>query len=152
VKLWIDGDAAPNDVKRIVFRAARRLEIDAILVANQRISVPLNNPHADAVRVGGGPDAADAYIVEHAVAGDLAVTADIPLAADLVEKGVVVLDFRGEVYTEENVRHRLSIRDFMADLRDAGVDTGGPDAYGPRERRAFADALDRTLTRIAPED
>ncbi len=150
MKIWIDGDAPPNAVKKIVFRAAERLEIEAVLVANQRISVPLNNPFADSVRVGGGADAADAYIVEHASEGDLAVTADIPLAADLVEKGVVVLDFRGEVYTEDNVRQRLSVRDFMADLRDAGVDTGGPDAYGPADKRAFANALDRTLTRIAP--
>jgi uncharacterized protein YaiI (UPF0178 family) len=144
--IWIDADAAPRDVKDIVFRAALRVELEAVLVSNQRLHTPANNPHVRAVRVPGGPDVADRYIVEHAGKGDLAITADIPLAADLVEKGVAVLDFRGERYTEENVRERLSIRDFMDSLRSSGVETGGPSAYGEREKREFASALDRTLT------
>lgn len=146
--LWMDADAAPRDVKEVVFRAAKRVELRTVLVANQRMSTPLNNPHVTAVVVPGGPDVADRYIVEHASEGDLAVTADIPLAADLVEKGLIVLDPRGDRYSEENVRERLSVRDFMASLRDAGVETGGPKPYGPADKRAFANALDRTLTAI----
>lgn len=148
VKIWVDADAAPNDVKEVVFRAAKRLEIPAVLVANQRLSVPLNNPHVTTEWVRGGPDVADRHIAENASEGDIAVTADIPLAAALVEKGLRVIDPRGEEYSEENVRHRLSVRDFMESLRDQGVDTGGPDPYGPRDKRAFADALDRILTEL----
>lgn len=144
--IWLDADAAPRDVKEIVFRAAKRLEITAVLVANQRLATPLNNPYVTSVRVAGGPDVADRYIVEHAADGDLAVTADIPLAALLVEKGVRTLDPRGEEYDRENIGERLSIRDFMDSLRDTGVDTGGPKPYGAREKRAFAAALDRILT------
>lgn len=146
MKIWIDADAAPRDVKEIVFRAAKRLEIPTVLVANQRMPTPPGNPHVSAVRVEGGADVADQYIAEHADEGDIAVTADIPLAAILVEKGVVVLDPRGELYTEENVRERLSIRDFMDSLRTSGVETGGPKPYGAREKQAFAGALDRILT------
>lgn len=148
VILWIDADAAPRDVKEIVFRAALRLELTTVLVANARMPTPANNPFVEAVRVSGGPDEADDHIAAEASHGDLAVTADIPLAARLVEKGVVTLDPRGEVYTEANVRERLSIRDFMQGLRDTGVETGGPAAYGQREKQAFANALDRTLTRM----
>lgn len=146
--IWIDADAAPRDVKEIVFRAALRLEIPAILVANARLSTPANNPFVTALRVGGGPDVADQHIADEAAEGDLAVTADIPLAAKLVEKGVVTLDPRGEIYTEANIGERLSIRDFMQGLRDVGVETGGPSAYGRREKQDFANALDRTLTRL----
>lgn len=149
MRIWVDADAAPRDVKEIVFRAARRLEIEAVLVANQRMPTPLDNPHVSAVWVRGGPDVADRHIAEHAEEGDVAVTADIPLAAALVERNVVVLDPRGELYTEDNVRERLSIRDFMESLRGAGVDTAGPKAFGPREKRAFAAALDRVLTRLS---
>jgi hypothetical protein len=146
--IWIDADAAPRDVKEIIFRAALRLELETVLVANARMPTPANNPFVTAVRVGGGPDVADEHIATEAAAGDLAVTADIPLAAKLVERGVVTLDPRGEVYTEANVRERLSIRDFMQGLRDVGVETGGPSAYGQKEKQAFANALDRTLTRL----
>jgi uncharacterized protein len=149
LKIWVDADAAPRDVKEIVFRAAKRLAIETVLVANQRLPLPLNNPHVSSVWVKGGPDEADRHIAEHAVAGDVAVTADIPLAAILVEKRVVVLDPRGEIYSESNVRERLSIRDFMASLRDVGVETGGPASYGPKEKQAFAAALDRTLVALA---
>ncbi len=147
MKLWIDADAAPRDVKEIIFRAARRLELETVLVANRRLPVPPGNPRVSAVRVEGGPDVADRYIVEHAEPGDLAVTADIPLAALLVEKGVTTLDPRGEEYTAENVGERLTVRDFMDGLRGAGVETGGARAYGPRDKQAFAGALDRVLAR-----
>jgi uncharacterized protein len=145
MKIWIDADAAPRDVKDIVCRAALRLGIEAILVANRRMPAPLNNPHVTAVWVQGGPDVADRHIAEHAASGDVAITADIPLAAILVEQGVVVLDPRGELYSEENVRERLSIRDFMESLRGSGVDTGGSKPYGPRDKQAFAASLDRVL-------
>jgi uncharacterized protein len=146
MKIWIDADASPRDVKEITARAARRLEIETVLVANQRLWVPPGNPFVVAVRVEGGPDVADAYIVAHAESGDLAITADIPLAALLVEKGVWVLDPRGEVLSRANIGERLSIRNFMDDLRSSGVETGGPSAWGEREKRAFAGALDRTLS------
>ena len=146
MKLWVDADAAPRDVKEIVYRTAKRLGLETVLVANQRMSTPLNNPHVSTVWVQGGPDVADQHIADHAVAGDIAITADIPLAAILVEKGIVVLDPRGEQYSAENVRERLSIRDFMESLRASGVETGGAKPYGMREKQAFAAALDRALT------
>jgi uncharacterized protein YaiI (UPF0178 family) len=149
MKIWIDADAAPRDVKEITGRAAMRLALPMLLVANQRLWVPPGNPFVEAVRVAGGPDVADAYIVEHAEPGDLAITADIPLAALLVEKGVWVLDHRGEAFSASNIGERLSIRNFMDELRSTGVETGGPAPYGPRDARAFAGALDRTLTRMA---
>ncbi len=146
-KIWVDADAAPQPVKDIVARAALRLELSTFLVANQRLHTPANNPFVTSVRVEGGPDVADDHIVNEARPGDLAVTADIPLAARLVEKGVRVVDPRGTEYTEENVGERLSVRDFMDGLRSTGVQTGGPSAYGAREKQAFAAALDRMLAR-----
>jgi len=134
-------------VKEIVFRASRRLGIETVLVANQPLQTPAGNPLVSAVRVDGGADVADRYIAEHALSGDVAVTADIPLAALLVPKGVVVIDPRGEVYTTESIGERLSVRNFMDGLRGAGVETGGHAAYGAREKQAFANALDRALTR-----
>jgi uncharacterized protein len=145
--LWIDADATPRDVKDICLRAAERLKLETFLVANQRVMLPPGHSYVSAVRVEGGPDSADQYIVEHAVAGDVAVTADIPLAALLVPNGVAVIDPRGEEYTAESVGERLSVRNFMDGLRGAGVETGGHAAYGPREKQAFANALDRVLTR-----
>ena len=147
MRLWIDADAAPRDVKEIVFRAARRLELETVLVANQRLALPLGNPFVTAVRVEGGPDAADRHIAEAAQPGDVAVTADIPLAAALVENDVRVIDPRGEEYTRENVGERLTVRDFMESLRGAGVETGGARPYGAKEKQAFASALDRILSR-----
>ena len=145
--LWIDADAAPREVKEICFRASERLKLATILVANQRLQLPPGYKHLSAVRVDGGPDVADGYIAEHAVPGDVAVTADIPLAALLVPKGVLVLDPRGDEYTVDSIGERLSVRNFMDELRGTGVETGGPAAYGAREKQAFANALDRALTR-----
>jgi uncharacterized protein YaiI (UPF0178 family) len=147
MKLWLDADAAPRDVKEICYRASDRLQLEIILVANQRLQLPVGYVHLSAVRVDGGPDVADRYIAEHAESGDVAVTADIPLAALLVPKGVVVLDPRGETYTVESIGERLSVRNFMDGLRGAGVETGGHAAYGARDKQAFANALDRALTR-----
>jgi len=146
--IWIDADAAPREVKEIVFRAARRLGLEAVLVANKDLALPRGNPSVRAVRVRGGLDEADAYIVEHAVEGDVAITADVPLAARLVPNKVAVLDPRGTEYTEDNVGERLSVRDLMDQLRSAGMTTGGPRAFDAKDRQAFAAALDRVLTRV----
>ena len=147
MKLWLDADAAPRDVKDVCIRACERLKLETILVANQRLQLPPGYPLLSAVRVDGGPDVADRYIADHAARGDVAITADIPLAALLVPKGVIVIDPRGEEYTAESIGERLSVRNFMEGLRGAGVETGGHAAYGPREKQAFANALDRVLTR-----
>jgi len=147
VKLWIDADAAPRDVKDICYRASDRLKLETILVANQRIQLPAGFTHLSAIRVDGGQDVADLYIADHAEPGDVAVTADIPLAALLVAKGVHVIDPRGDVYAEESIGERLSVRNFMDGLRSSGVETGGHGAYGGKEKQAFANALDRALSR-----
>ena len=145
--LWIDADAAPRDVKDICIRASDRLALATVLVANQRLQIPPGYTHLSCVRVDGGPDVADRYIVDNAAAGDVAITADIPLAALLVPKGVVVLDPRGGEYTVESIGERLSVRNFMDGLRGSGVETGGHGAYGAKEKQRFANALDRALTR-----
>ena len=147
MKIWIDADAAPRDVKEVVYRAARRLELEAVLVANRRLSLPLDNPFVTAVRVEGGPDVADRHIAESAAPGDLAVTADIPLAALLVEKRVTVLTPAGEELTEESIGERLAVRDFMDALRGAGVETGGARPRSAKDTQSFASALDRALVR-----
>lgn len=146
MKIWVDADAAPRDVKEIVYRAAQRLNIAAVLVANRRLAIPAHNDFVSAIVVQGGPDVADRHIAEHAADGDVAITADIPLAATLVDKGVLVIDPRGDLLSAENVRERLSIRDFMESLRGSGVETGGAGSYGPREKQAFAATLDRVLS------
>lgn len=128
-------------------RAAERRGIAAVFVANSRVPIPPGHPHVTAVRVEGGPDVADAWIVEHGVMGDIAITADIPLAALLVPNGLVVLDPRGEEYSTESIGERLSVRNFMDGLRSAGVETGGHAPYGAKEKQRFANALDRALTR-----
>jgi hypothetical protein len=146
VKIFVDADACPAAVKEIVIRAAERLGVSAIFVANKNIRLPASR-HVSTVRVGMGLDVADGYIAKAAEAGDLAVTADIPLAAALVARGAVVLDLRGTVYTDENVGEALALRDFHHELREGGVVTGGPAGFGPREARAFAGAFDRELTK-----
>lgn len=148
MKIWIDADATPRDVKEIVYRAAKRLDIVVVLVANKRLETPLGIPLVTAVQVPGGPDVADQYIVDHAATGDLVVTQDIPLAALLVPRAIVVLDPRGEEHTAETIGERLSIRDLMESFRGAGVVTGGPAPFHPRDKQAFASALDRALTRM----
>lgn len=131
-----------------MYRAAKRLQLEAILVSNQRLDPPVGIPLVRAVRVAGGPDVADRYIAEHAEPGDLVVTQDIPLAALLVPKQIAVLDPRGQEHTPETIGERLSIRDFMENLRSAGATTGGPAPYDARAKQAFAAALDRVLTRL----
>jgi len=135
-------------VKELVVRAAKRMEVETILVANQRLQTPVGNPHVSAVWVDGGPDVADQHIVDHAEEGDLVVTQDIPLAALLVPRSIVVLDPRGTEHTAETIGERLSIRDFMEEARTAGIVTGGPPPFDARAKQAFASALDRALTRM----
>ena len=148
MKIWIDADAAPRDVRNIVYRASKRLGLATFLVANQSLDVPPAYPMVSAILVSGGPDVADDHIAEHAEAGDLVVTHDIPLAARLVPEGVVVLDVRGREHTQASIGERLSVRDFMENLRATGVATSGPPAFDARAKREFASALDRALTRM----
>jgi uncharacterized protein YaiI (UPF0178 family) len=147
MKLWIDADAAPRDAKELVFRASKRLGIEVTLVANQSIGVPPRNRLIQVVTVRDGANVADQYIVEHAQPGDVVLTADIPLAAQLVAKEVFVLDPRGEVYDDRNVGARLAARDFLDAARGAGMELSGPRPYSQRDRTSFASALDRVLTR-----
>ena len=147
-QIWVDADACPRVVKDILFRAAKRLELTVTLVANQPIPIPKSR-FIEAVRVASGFDVADNYIVQHATAGDLIITADIPLAAELVAKNCAVINPRGELYTTDNIRERLNMRDFMDTLRGSGVDTGGPPALNQTDRRNFANTLDRLLIKLA---
>jgi uncharacterized protein len=145
--IWIDADACPRIIKEIVFRASERLQVPVRLVANTGLSKH-HSRLVTSVVVADGFDAADDHIVEHAAADDLVITADIPLAARIVANGGVALDPRGELYTEENVGERLSLRDLMQELRGAGMVQGGPAQLGLTDRQRFASALDRTLTRM----
>ena len=148
MKIWIDADAAPRDVKEVVFKAAKRLSVETVLVANQRIAIPANAVTVSMVMVREGADVADRYIVQHSCPGDLVVTADIPLAALLVEKNVDVIDPRGDAYDATNIASRLSMRDFMDQMRGAGVMTGGSRPYGDQDKKAFANTFDRLLTKL----
>lgn len=145
--LWVDADATPRDVKDLIYRTATRLQVKTILVANGNLTIP-KSPFISTVRVGQGLNIADDYIAEKTAQGDVAITADIPLAARLVPKGVIAIDPRGELYTEDNIQERLSIRNFMQEARDAGMQTGGPKSYDARDRQQFANALDRVLGQI----
>lgn len=147
MRIWIDADACPRDVKDVVYRASQRLSVAVVVVANSAIGTPLS-PLVSSVVVKGGPDVADDHIAAHAARGDVAVTQDVPLAARLVENGVVAIDVRGTVYDADNIGERLSVRDFMADVRDAGVVTGGPRAWSAKDKQRFAAALDAALTRL----
>ena len=148
MKIWVDADACPKPVKEILYRVAERTHIELVLVANQALTVPRSALISNRT-VAAGLDAADKAIIGWAVAGDLVVTADIPLAAAVVANGVTAINPRGELYTAENVRQQLSMRDFLDSLRGAGVQTGGPAAYDQRDRQAFANQLDRLLASLA---
>ncbi|AKJ94766.1 hypothetical protein TVD_05000 [Thioalkalivibrio versutus] len=144
MKIWVDADACPAVIKEILFRAAKRTGVPVTLVANQPMRTPPSKL-IDSIQVGAGFDVADNEIVRRIGTGDLVITADIPLAADVIENGGQALNPRGELYTPDNIRERLSMRDFMDTLRSSGVETGGPAALGPRDRQAFGNALDRWL-------
>lgn len=148
MKIWVDADACPVAIREILFRAATRTGVPMTLVANQPIRVPRAG-HVDALQVAAGFDVADNEIVRRLAAGDLVITADIPLAAEAIEKGAHALSPRGELYSPDTIRARLNMRDFMDTLRGSGIHTGGPPALGQRERQDFANNLDRLLTRHA---
>ena len=143
-QIWVDADACPKVIKEILFRAADRVGVPVTLVANQPLQVPRSR-HIRSIRVAAGFDVADNHIVQQAAAGDLVITADIPLAAEVVAKGCLALNPRGDLYTEETIRQRLNMRDFMDTLRSSGVDTGGPTSFSQADRQAFANQLDRLL-------
>jgi len=145
-QIWVDADACPKVIKEILFRAADRVGVTLTLVANQPLQVPRSR-YIRSVKVAAGFDVADNHIVQQAKAGELVITADIPLAAEVIAKGCQALNPRGDLYTEENIRQRLNMRDFMDTLRSSGVDTGGPASFSQADRRAFANQLDRLLAR-----
>lgn len=142
--IWVDADACPRAVKEILYRAAERAGIELVLVANQDIPIP-RSPLIRRVRVTRGLDVADGEIVRQVGPADLVVTADIPLAAAVLEKGALALDPRGDLHTPETIAERLSIRNFLDELRGTGVDTGGPAPFAARDRQRFANALDAWL-------
>lgn len=143
-QVWVDADACPGVVKEILFRAAERARIQVTLVANQWLRTPPSR-YIRALQVAGGFDVADTAIVERVQPGDLVVTQDIPLAARVLERGGIPVNPRGERYTADNMAERLSMRNFMEELRGAGVQTGGPPAFHARDRQAFANRLDRWI-------
>jgi hypothetical protein len=146
--IWVDADACPKVIKEILFRAAERAKVRVTLIANHALRTPPSD-YVSAVQVSGGFDVADEQILARINPGDLVVTADIPLAAAVIEKRAHALNPRGERYTEDTVRQRLVMRDLMDELRGSGIQTGGPPPIGPRERKAFADELDRLLATLA---
>lgn len=146
--IWVDADACPGPVKEILFRAAERLSLPVTLVANQLLRTPPSR-YVTAVQVPRGFDVADDHIVQALRPGDLVVTADIPLAAEALEKGAHALNPRGERYTPDNIRERLVMRDFLETMRSTGQVTGGPPPLSQGDRQAFANALDRLLTQQA---
>ena len=147
MQIWVDADACPAVIKDILYRAAERVKCPLVLVANKPLQTP-PSPYIRSMRVSGGIDVADNRIIELAQSGDLVITADIPLAAAVVEKGGYALNPRGEMYTQDNIRERLAMRNFMGELRNTGVVTGGPSALNHGDRQAFANQLDRFLTRV----
>lgn len=145
--IWVDADACPNVIKQILFRAAERTQTPLTLVANQTLRVP-PSPLIRSLRVPAGFDVADNEIVRLCAAGDLVITADIPLAAEVLAKGAVALNPRGERYSDATIRERLTMRDFMDTLRASGIQTGGPDTLSQRDRQQFAAELDKWLLEV----
>ncbi len=149
MQIWVDADACPGVIKEILFRVAKRTQIQVTLVANQLLRVP-GSKFIRALQVPGGFDVADAEIVARVQPNDLVVTADIPLAAQVLEKGGHALNPRGDFYTKDTIAQQLTMRAFMEELRSSGVDTGGPSAFSQADRQNFANALDRHLARQRP--
>ncbi len=143
--LWIDADACPKLIKEVVFTVSGRLNLQVIMVANSSMHIPLT-PLVKLVVVDQGADVADLYIAENCLETDIVITQDIPLAALIVKKGALAVNVRGEIYTEENIGERLSIRDFMKEVRESGVQTGGPAPFGPKDKELFTNSLNRILT------
>lgn len=151
MQIWVDADACPKIIKSILYRAAERVRVSMILVANSSLKIP-SSPYIKTIQVASGFDVADKHIVNAMQGGDLVITADIPLAAEAIEKGGHALNPRGEFYTTENIRQRLNMRDFMDELRGSGVNTGGPPTLSQSDRQSFANELDRFLTRYVQSD
>ena len=148
MNIWVDADACPVMIREILFRAAVRTGVKVTMVANQPVRVPAS-PLIESLQVGAGFDVADNEIVKRARCGDLVITADIPLAAEVMGNGVHALSPRGELYSTDTIRQRLNMRDFMDTMRASGVHTGGPPALSKSDRQAFANHLDKLLTRFA---
>lgn len=144
MKIWVDADACPVVIKEILYRCAQRTKINLTLVANRPLKIP-RSKYIDFVKVENGFDVADNEIIKNVEPGDLVVTSDIPLAAFIVEKGATGINPRGLVYTSDNVKEKLSTRNFMDSLRSSGIETGGPSPLTNKEKQAFANALDRFL-------
>lgn len=147
-KIWIDADACPKAVKEVTFKFSSRMKISVVMVANSYLSVP-EGGWVTSIQVGKGDDVADFYIVEHVGEGDIVITADIPLAGQVIEKGAIAIGPRGDLYTQENISERLSVRDFMKDLRDSGVNTGGPLPYGLKDKEKFTNVIHKLLVKKA---
>lgn len=151
MKIWVDADACPVVVKEILFRAAARTGVELTLVANQAMNTP-SSPNINTLQVSQGFDVADDEIVKRLASGDLVITSDIPLAAEVIEKGGHALSPRGEMHTTENIRARLNMRDFMDTMRASGAEMGGgPSAFSQRDKQTFANSLDRFLARHAQD-
>jgi uncharacterized protein len=148
MQIWVDADACPGVIKDILYRAAERMQVRLTLVANQPLTIPRSR-FIHTLQVPAGFDVADHRIAQQVQPGDLVITADIPLAADVIERGGYALNPRGEFYTKDNIKERLTLRNFMGELRNTGVHTGGPPVFSQSDRQAFANELDRFLTRHA---
>lgn len=146
MKIWVDADACPAVIKEILYRVANRAQLPLILIANQMLRVP-PSPWIQALQVPSGFDVADRRIVQESEAGDIVVTADVPLAALVIAKGAVVIDPRGELLDAGNIQERLTMRNFMEELRSSGIETGGPPAFSSADRQAFANRIDRLLAK-----
>lgn len=147
MKIWVDADALPGQIKEIIIKAAHKRSIETVFVSNKVIYVP-DSRYLSFIQVAQGPDVADAYIAERAEDKDIVITQDIPLAAILVPKGAVVISFHGDLFTLSNIRERLSIRNFMHELRDSGVETSGPKAWSDKNKQQFANTFDQQLLRL----
>ena len=151
MKIWVDADACPIAIKEVLYRAANRAKVSVILIANQMLRVP-PSPWIRALQVPAGFDVADQRIVQEATQGDLVITSDIPLASQVIAKGALVLDSRGELMDQGNIEGRLTMRNFMEGLRNSGVDTGGPSGLSKSDVQAFANQLDRLLAKRRPSN
>lgn len=149
MQIWVDADACPKVIKEILYRAADRAKVTLTLVANQALRPPPSR-YIKTMRVAAGFDVADQAIVQKVKPGDLVITADIPMAAKVIAEGGHVLDPRGELYTRDTIQERLSMRNFMDELRGSGVETGGPASFSQGDRQAFANQLDRFLAKHGP--
>jgi len=150
MKIWVDADACPRVIKDVLFKTAVRRELEMTLVSNQELRVPASHL-IDTLLVPKGFDVADEEIIRKLSPGDVVITADIPLAASVIKKGAHGIDFRGDIYNEENIQTRLAVRDLMADLRDTGMEGGGPPPFNSKDRQKFVNALDRLLTRLSKQ-